>query len=58
MRDASAEPEPEPTMHAAAPAGAPEPDYTEQLTELARLKEQGILTEDEFNAKKKQILGI
>jgi len=33
-------------------------DYTQQLQELAQLKEQGILTEEEFQAKKKQILGI
>jgi hypothetical protein len=30
----------------------------EQLTQLAELKEQGILTEEEFSAKKAQILGI
>jgi len=39
----------------AAPA---EPDLNEQLAQLAQLKNQGILTEDEFTAKKKQILGI
>jgi hypothetical protein len=44
---------------AAAPAAAPaEPDYTAELEQLAQLKAQGILTEDEFQAKKKQILGI
>lgn len=31
---------------------------TSQLTELKSLYEQGFLTEEEFNAKKKQILGI
>jgi hypothetical protein len=40
---------------AAAPA---EPDYTAELEQLAQLKAQGILTEEEFQAKKKQILGI
>jgi Short C-terminal domain len=39
----------------AAPA---EPDLSEQLEQLAQLKAQGIITEDEFAAKKKQILGI
>ncbi len=29
-----------------------------QLEELNKLKEQGILTQEEFDAKKKQILGI
>jgi hypothetical protein len=40
---------------AAAPA---EPDYTAELEKLAQLKAQGILTEEEFEAKKRQILGI
>lgn len=31
---------------------------TEQLQQLAQLKDQGILTQEEFDAKKKQILGI
>jgi Short C-terminal domain len=44
---------------AAAPPPAPaEPDLAGQLQELAKLKEQGILTEEEFQAKKKQILDI
>ncbi len=41
------------------PAAAPaESDYTEELAQLAKLHEQGILTDDEFAAKKKEILGI
>jgi membrane protease subunit (stomatin/prohibitin family) len=40
---------------AAAPAA---PDYAAELEQLAQLKNQGILTEEEFEAKKKQILGI
>jgi hypothetical protein len=40
------------------PAMAAEPDYTAELTQLAQLKAQGIITEEEFQAKKKQILGI
>jgi hypothetical protein len=43
---------------AQAPMQAAEPDYTAELEQLAQLKAQGILTEDEFQAKKKQILGI
>ncbi len=42
----------------AAPAAAAAPDYAAELAQLAQLKEQGILTEEEFEAKKKQILGI
>ena len=47
-------------QQAAAPqAAAPaEPDYAAELEQLAQLKAQGILTEEEFEAKKKQILGI
>lgn len=30
----------------------------DEIKKLAELKEQGILTEDEFNAKKSQILGL
>ena len=43
---------------AAAAAAPAEPDYTAELEQLAQLKAQGILTEEEFQAKKKQILGI
>jgi hypothetical protein len=43
---------------AQAPAAPAEPDYTAELEQLAQLKAQGILTEEEFQAKKKQILGI
>jgi hypothetical protein len=50
-----AEPEPAP-MPAAAPA-APAADPIAQLKELAALKEQGILTDEEFAAQKAKILG-
>ena len=43
---------------AAAPVAEAEPDYTAELQQLAQLKAQGILTEEEFQAKKAQILGI
>ncbi len=43
---------------AAAPAAPAEADYTAELEQLAQLKNQGILTDEEFEAKKKQILGI
>ena len=41
----------------AAPA-AGEPDITTELTQLAQLHAQGILTDEEFSAKKAQLLGI
>ena len=43
---------------AAAPATPAEPDYAAELEKLAQLKNQGILSDEEFEAKKKQILGI
>jgi Short C-terminal domain len=34
------------------------PDYAAGLEQLARLRDQGVITADDFEAKKKQILGI
>jgi len=42
----------------AEPAPAAQPDVTEELTKLAQLHSQGILTDEEFSAKKAQLLGI
>ena len=49
----------------AAPAAAAAPasaggadDYLEELQKLASLRDAGILTDEEFNAKKAQILGL
>jgi hypothetical protein len=39
-----------------APAAAPAPDVVQQLKDLAALREQGILTEEEFAAQKARIL--
>jgi Short C-terminal domain len=41
----------------AAPA-APPPDDAAEIQKYAAMKEQGLITEEEFEAKKKQILGI
>jgi hypothetical protein len=50
--------EPEPAYAAPAPApAAPAADPIQQLKELAALKDQGILTDDEFAAQKARILG-
>ena len=53
---------PTPTDETAAPeAAAPETAESaqiEQIKQLAALKDQGILTEDEFTASKAKILGI
>ena len=49
--------EPPPQQYAQpAPAAAPAPDPIEQLQKLAELKNQGILTEAEFEAQKAKIL--
>jgi hypothetical protein len=53
-----------PAPQEAAPAPAPaapapaEPSYAAELEQLARLRDQGVITADDFEAKKKQILGI
>ncbi|MGH3013326.1 MAG: SHOCT domain-containing protein [Gaiellaceae bacterium] len=47
--------EPEPP---AAPPAAAAPDYAAELQKLASLRDQGIIDDAEFEAKKKQILGI
>lgn len=44
----------EPSQAQAAPAD----DTVSQLQQLAQLKDQGILTQEEFDAKKKQLLGL
>jgi hypothetical protein len=41
-----------------APASPPQDDSMSQLKQLAELRDQGIVTEEEFAAKKAQILGI
>jgi hypothetical protein len=52
---------PEEPAEAAAPApapAAPEPEYVGELERLAQLRDQGVITDEEFEAKKKKILGI
>jgi hypothetical protein len=57
MADGYDEPEPEyaPPPPPAAPA---EPDYAAELQKLAALRDQGIISDEDFEAKKKQILGL
>ena len=54
---ADAPPDEAAAPEAAAPEAAESPDIRE-LRQLAALKDQGILTEEEFSAKKAQILGL
>lgn len=60
-QDQAANPDPEETVApAAAPAAAAggQEDYIEQLKQLAALRDAGILSDEEFEAKKKQLLGL
>ena len=58
QQDAATQAPPEPQYAEAAPAAAgPSPEAIEQLTELAGLRDQGILSEEEFAAQKAKILG-
>ena len=43
---------------APAPAANDEPEYVGELERLADLRDRGILSNEEFEAKKQQILGI
>jgi hypothetical protein len=40
------------------PAPAAAPDYTAELERLAQLRDQGVITAEDFDAKKRQLLGI
>ncbi|HKG38112.1 MAG TPA: SHOCT domain-containing protein [Conexibacter sp.] len=53
---AAAPPAPAPAAQAA-PAGGGQNDMIEQLKQLGSLRDQGILTEDEFAAQKAKLLG-
>jgi hypothetical protein len=39
-------------------AAAGEGDYTAELEKLAKLRDEGVISADDFEAKKKQLLGI
>jgi hypothetical protein len=39
-------------------ADAGQGDYTVELERLAKLRDDGVITSDDFEAKKKQLLGI
>ena len=48
--------QPEPAAPPPPPPAAPSSDPVERLRELGRLREQGVLTEDEFAAAKAKVL--
>lgn len=51
------QPPPQQDQAAPPPPAAPAPDMIQQLKDLAELKDQGILTEEEFSQQKAKILG-
>ncbi len=51
-----AQPAPAPVAAAPAAPAAPAPTLIDQLKQFGELKEQGILTEDEFTAQKAKLL--
>jgi hypothetical protein len=42
----------------APPAPAAAPDYTAELEKLAKLRDEGVISAEDFEAKKHQLLGI
>jgi hypothetical protein len=40
------------------PAAPSAPDYTAELEQLAKLRDEGVINAEDFEAKKKQLLGI
>jgi Short C-terminal domain len=56
-QEAPPEAAPAPTAAAPAPAAAGSQSTIDQLKELGELKQQGILTEEEFAAQKAKLLG-
>ncbi|HEX3563104.1 MAG TPA: SHOCT domain-containing protein [Solirubrobacterales bacterium] len=54
----AAQDQPAPEQQAAPAPAAPAGDYTAELEKLAKLRDEGVITADDFEAKKKQLLGI
>ena len=46
------------TSAQSSPPKSAQPDYLAELEKLGELRDNGIITEDEFQAKKKQLLGL
>jgi hypothetical protein len=46
-----------PAVSSPAPHPGPAPDLAQNIAELGKLREDGVLTEDEFAAAKKRLLG-
>ena len=48
----------QPASTSAAPAESGGGDYTAELEKLAKLRDDGVISSEDFEAKKKQLLGI
>jgi len=57
-QEAPAEQAPTPQQAAPTPQAAPGGDYTAELEKLAKLRDEGVISAEDFEAKKKQLLGI
>jgi putative oligomerization/nucleic acid binding protein len=58
MNEPEYDDEPQPQYQAPPPAAPAQTDYAAELQKLAQLRDAGVLTDEEFEAKKKQVLGI
>ena len=54
----AAQDQPNSEQQAAPPPAPGEADYTAELEKLAKLRDEGVISADDFEAKKKQLLGI
>jgi DNA-directed RNA polymerase subunit H (RpoH/RPB5) len=52
------QPQAQPAAPVPAPTPSQAPDYIAELQQLAGLHDQGIITNEEFEAKKRQLLGL
>lgn len=50
--------EEEPQYQEDAPAAPSQPSYMDELERLAQLRDQGVITSEDFEAKKKELLGL
>jgi hypothetical protein len=57
-QDQPADEQPAPPAAPAPQAAPAEADYTAELEKLAKLRDEGVISADDFEAKKKQLLGI
>jgi hypothetical protein len=57
-QETAGSPPPAPAAAPATAAAAPEPSYLDELEQLADLRDRGIISDEDFEAKKNQLLGL